>query len=77
MLIAVIIFLFFHSKAFIKRFFSTSLVALYRGNALELDNKSFRFNPSPAKSKHIRKTAYPSFIQRLKEISRMQLITLS
>ena len=59
MLIAVIIFLFFSQKLLHNAFFSTTLVVLYHGNAQELDNKSFGFNPSSAKPKYIQRTAYP------------------
>ena len=68
MLIA--IFFFFHTIASTERFFTT-LVVLYHGNAQEFDNKSFGFNPSPAKPKLIRRTANPSFSRRLREISQM------
>ena len=68
MLVAVFIFFFF-TKASTDRFFSTTRVVLYHSNAREFDNKSFGFNPSPAKSKLIRRNAYPSFSRRLREIS--------
>ena len=70
MLIAVLIF-FFHIKATEHFFFLPLLVVLHHSNAQEFDNKSFGFNPSPAKPKLIRRTAYPSFSQRLGEISQM------
>ena len=70
MRIAVFIF-FFHAKASTKRFFfSTTLVVLYHSDAQEFDNK-IGFNPSSAKPKLIRRTAYHSFSQKLREISQM------
>ena len=69
MLIAVLIFQFFHTKASTERFFSSAtLVVLYHSNAEEFDNKSFGFNPSPAKPNLIQRTAYPSFRQSMREI---------
>ena len=75
MLIAVFIF-FFTQKLLLKDFFSTTLEVLYHDNALEFNNKSFEFNPSPAKPKLIRRTAYPSFSRRLREISQMPQLTV-
>ena len=62
MLIAIFIF-FFHIKSSTEGFFSTTLVVLYHDNAQEFHNKSFRFNPSPAKPKLIRRTANPSLAE--------------
>ena len=50
-------------------FYYHSLVVLYHNNAQEFDNKSFGFNPSPAKRKLIRRNAYPRTSRRLREIT--------
>ena len=72
MLIAVFLFSFFTQTLPLNAFFLiTTLVVLYHSNAQEFDNKSFGFNPSPAKPKLIRKTVYPSISRRLREISQM------
>ena len=71
MLIAVFIFSFFTQTLLLNAFFTTTLVILYHSNAQEFDNKSFGFNPSPAKPKLIRRNAYPSISRRLREISHM------
>ena len=75
-LIAVFIF-FFTQKLVLSAFFSSTLVVSCHSDTQEFDNKSFGFNPSPAKPKLIRRTAYPTFSRRLREISDVQLIALS
>ena len=71
MRIAVFIFSFLTQTLPQNAFFSTSLVVLCHSNAQEFDNKSFGFNPSPAKPKLIRRNAYHSFSLRLREVLQM------
>ena len=70
MLIGVFIF-FYTQKLLLNAFFSSILVVLYHSDAQEFDNKIFEFNPLPARPKLIRRTAYPSFRRKLREISQM------
>ena len=71
MLIAVFIFSFFTQTFLLNAFFYYHSGSLYHSNAQEFDNKSFGFNPSPAKPKLIRRNACLSISRRLREISQM------
>ena len=76
MLIAEFIFSFFTNASTERFFFTTTLVALYHSNAKDFDNKSFGFNPSPAKPKLIPRNAYPSISGRLRNLTDVEQIAL-
>ena len=69
--IAVFIFSFLTQTLPQNTFFTTTLEVLFYSIAQEFDNKSFGFNPSPAKPKLFRRNAYHSFSLRLREILQM------
>ena len=78
MLIAVFIFLFFTQTLLRNAFFPTPQEVLYHGNAQEIDDKSFEFNPTPAKPKLFGELLTLALAEDLeRNLTNVQLLALS